>query len=181
MRQDLFGIRTDTDRPKFLAGLRLWTGELPSAVSGDADGGVRNTRKRPQGSRLSGELRIGWEAGIRTPITWSRATCPTVERPPSRVRTGGTETTIIPDGPGPLATAEGPVRSRMRRRLREPGVYARRSDAPGSSGSGAYSSTTAARLAAARSSRNSPADGSYPGSKIAWRIGRVPEPCGTVK
>jgi hypothetical protein len=24
----------------------------------------------------------GWEAGIRTPITWSRATCPTVERPP---------------------------------------------------------------------------------------------------
>ena len=26
---------------------------------------------------------IGWEAGIRTPITWSRATCPTVERPPS--------------------------------------------------------------------------------------------------
>ena len=26
---------------------------------------------------------IGWEAGIRTPIPWSRATCPTVERPPS--------------------------------------------------------------------------------------------------
>ena len=26
---------------------------------------------------------IGWEAGIRTPITWSRATCPTVGRPPS--------------------------------------------------------------------------------------------------
>ena len=26
---------------------------------------------------------FGWEAGIRTPITWSRATCPTVERPPS--------------------------------------------------------------------------------------------------
>ena len=25
----------------------------------------------------------GWEAGIRTPITWSRATCPTVERPPT--------------------------------------------------------------------------------------------------
>ena len=25
----------------------------------------------------------GWEAGIRTPITWSRATCPTVGRPPS--------------------------------------------------------------------------------------------------
>ena len=26
----------------------------------------------------------GWEAGIRTPITWSIATCPTVERPPNR-------------------------------------------------------------------------------------------------
>ena len=26
---------------------------------------------------------IGWEAGIRTPIPWSRATCPTVGRPPS--------------------------------------------------------------------------------------------------
>ena len=28
-------------------------------------------------------LRVGWEAGIRTPITASRAPCPTVERPPS--------------------------------------------------------------------------------------------------
>src|SRR5687768_5536871 len=27
--------------------------------------------------------RFGWEAGIRTPITASRAPCPTVERPPS--------------------------------------------------------------------------------------------------
>jgi hypothetical protein len=35
--------------------------------------------------------RIGWEAGIRTPITWSRATCPTVERPPN----GQVETPII--------------------------------------------------------------------------------------
>jgi hypothetical protein len=26
---------------------------------------------------------VGWEAGIRTPIPWSRATCPTVGRPPS--------------------------------------------------------------------------------------------------
>src|SRR5262249_13533147 len=32
--------------------------------------------------RVSG-LEFGLEAGIRTPITWSRATCPTVERPPS--------------------------------------------------------------------------------------------------
>jgi hypothetical protein len=40
----------------------------------------------------SGELekgpRIGWEAGIRTPILRVRAACPTVERPPSR-RTEG--------------------------------------------------------------------------------------------
>jgi hypothetical protein len=27
--------------------------------------------------------KVGWEAGIRTPIPWSRATCPTVGRPPS--------------------------------------------------------------------------------------------------
>ena len=29
---------------------------------------------------------IGWEAGTRTPIHWSRASCPTIERPPSRSR-----------------------------------------------------------------------------------------------
>ena len=29
---------------------------------------------------------LGWEAGIRTPIPWSRATCPTVGRPPSASR-----------------------------------------------------------------------------------------------
>src|SRR5436189_2601931 len=29
---------------------------------------------------------VGWEAGIRTPIPWSRATCPTVGRPPSASR-----------------------------------------------------------------------------------------------
>src|SRR5262245_61404555 len=31
--------------------------------------------------------RLGWEAGIRTPIPWSRAMCPTVGRPPSRTGT----------------------------------------------------------------------------------------------
>src|SRR5437868_12018452 len=30
------------------------------------------------------ERRFGWEAGTRTPIHWSRASCPTIERPPSR-------------------------------------------------------------------------------------------------
>jgi hypothetical protein len=29
--------------------------------------------------------RNGWEAGIRTPIPWSRATCPTVGRPPNQI------------------------------------------------------------------------------------------------
>src|SRR3954465_10441601 len=33
-----------------------------------------------------GGTTCGWEAGIRTPITWSRATCPTVGRPPSASR-----------------------------------------------------------------------------------------------
>jgi hypothetical protein len=32
---------------------------------------------------------FGWEAGIRTPIPWSRATCPTVGRPPSTSRACG--------------------------------------------------------------------------------------------
>ena len=31
---------------------------------------------------------LGWEAGTRTPIHWSRASCPTIERPPSRPRNG---------------------------------------------------------------------------------------------
>ena len=38
----------------------------------------------------------GWEAGIRTPITASRARCPTVERPPSNALVERRETTIIP-------------------------------------------------------------------------------------
>ena len=37
----------------------------------------------PSRSSPEGRAKAGWEAGIRTPITWSRATCPTVERPPS--------------------------------------------------------------------------------------------------
>src|SRR5688572_30362346 len=41
---------------------------------------------------------LGWEAGIRTPITASRAPCPTVERPPSirprkKARAGTTDCT----------------------------------------------------------------------------------------
>lgn len=32
---------------------------------------------------------FGWEAGTRTPIHWSRASCPTIERPPSRSRERG--------------------------------------------------------------------------------------------
>ena len=38
---------------------------------------------------------IGWEAGIRTPITTSRAWCPTVERPPSMGPNDRTEPSII--------------------------------------------------------------------------------------
>ena len=37
----------------------------------------------------------GWEAGIRTPITWFRATGPTVERPPSTECRGGTNHIIL--------------------------------------------------------------------------------------
>ncbi len=38
----------------------------------------------------------GWEAGIRTPITASRARCPTVERPPSEEPKRRAEPLIIP-------------------------------------------------------------------------------------
>ena len=47
----------------------------------------------------------GWEAGIRTPITWSRATCPTVERPPS---VGLRRERILNcSGPGRIRTSRG--------------------------------------------------------------------------
>jgi hypothetical protein len=49
------------------------------------DGGSRQNRDFNSKSLMFNDLEsCGWEAGIRTPITWSRATCPTVERPPSR-------------------------------------------------------------------------------------------------
>ena len=34
-------------------------------------------------SQTAASCGVGWEAGIRTPIPWSRATCPTVGRPPN--------------------------------------------------------------------------------------------------
>src|SRR5581483_4767206 len=48
----------------------------------------RFTEQRPQlANRYNLSGGIGWEAGIRTAIPWSRATCPTVGRPPSAGRT----------------------------------------------------------------------------------------------
>jgi hypothetical protein len=61
-------------------------------LSSDARMRVAQRRKtcRAASERASGirANEVGWEAGIRTPITWSRATCPTVERPPSSTRNG---------------------------------------------------------------------------------------------
>ena len=42
-----------------------------------------NRGKSQQENDLGCLLEIGWEAGIRTPITCSRGRCPTVGRPPS--------------------------------------------------------------------------------------------------
>ncbi len=53
--------------------------ETPAGVS------VAGTGRRTQIVGRVG-LEFGWETGIRTPISWSRARCPTVERSPS---TGG--------------------------------------------------------------------------------------------
>ena len=47
-------------------------------------------------------LTSGWEAGIRTPITWFRATGPTVERPPSMENRGGTNPTSLPNPAGAI-------------------------------------------------------------------------------
>jgi hypothetical protein len=55
----------------------------PSPVGGLAHStSARHRRADPAEARRR-RAKAGWEAGIRTPITWSRATCPTVERPPS--------------------------------------------------------------------------------------------------
>ncbi len=62
---------------------------------------------RPRRSSPEGRAKSGWDVGIRTPITASRARCPTVERRPNRWR----ETKTIVDQTGPGKTT-GPVRSR---------------------------------------------------------------------
>ena len=41
-------------------------------------------RREPETSQIRRKVRFGWEAGIRTLITRSRAARPTVERPPSK-------------------------------------------------------------------------------------------------
>jgi hypothetical protein len=50
-------------------------------------GRIRPSRepvRRRRRSLAERSRRVGWEAGTRTPIHWSRASCPTIERPPSR-------------------------------------------------------------------------------------------------
>src|SRR6185436_4270332 len=44
----------------------------------------------------------GWEAGSRTPIRWSRASCPTIERPPSKSAAGVAGGKCYTRGTGPL-------------------------------------------------------------------------------
>ena len=67
---------------------------------------------------------IGWEAGIRTPITWSRATCPTVGRPPStsrNARTGTFDYSRIEITTGQARRLE-PRRRKRRKRSKRIGV-----------------------------------------------------------
>jgi hypothetical protein len=58
-------------------------------------------------SRWFRRAKAGWEAGIRTPITASRARCPTVERPPSsgRILQAGTFSLPESDPTGQIAAA----------------------------------------------------------------------------
>src|SRR5829696_660884 len=75
-----------SERPKFFAPLKFAGGDAASWPQQADDDGVRNIRKRQRHNGLSCEMRCGWDVGIRTPITASRARCPTVERRPSRKR-----------------------------------------------------------------------------------------------
>src|SRR5580765_679083 len=87
--------------------------------------------------RRRAKRKNGWEAGIRTPIPWSRATCPTVGRPPNQVFPRRAETRIIYDSvPGLDFARRGTLRHRPREvfggRARGVAVArAKRSDAAG--------------------------------------------------
>ena len=54
-----------------------------SAPRTDEPNASRSAQEDLASSQDRAKRGIGWEAGIRTPITASRAPCPTVERPPS--------------------------------------------------------------------------------------------------
>ena len=89
---------------------RLWKVTVPCLPQSREDvftdelagAGIEHARDEPCESRLALETcrpgqcpkGIGWEAGIRTPITWSRATRPTVERPPSADESRGQERSV---------------------------------------------------------------------------------------
>src|SRR5688572_14961762 len=73
MRHGRVGSGLSSERSRECSGnARFWKNGLRGF---DSRGNTRNTEE-------SREFRYGWEAGIRTPITASRAPCPTVERPP---------------------------------------------------------------------------------------------------
>jgi hypothetical protein len=62
-RQELFGIRTQGERPKFFALLKFAGGDAASWPQQAADDGVRNIRKRQRHNGLSCEMRFGWVCG----------------------------------------------------------------------------------------------------------------------
>ena len=65
-------------------------------VLGARSGSSACEARRPRRSSPEGRAKSGWDVGIRTPITASRARCPTVERRPSRREPDRLETLIIP-------------------------------------------------------------------------------------
>src|SRR5829696_3815498 len=88
-----------SERPKFFAPLKFAGGDATSWPQQAHDDCVRNIRKRQRHNGLSCEMRFGWEAGIRTPISRVRVCCPTVGRPPStsRALSGGNPDYTRPD------------------------------------------------------------------------------------
>src|SRR5678815_2853899 len=96
--------RVKRDGGPAFAATPLWRDRLRLTVRSLLVGRLRSGR--PGRSSPEGRAKSGWEAGIRTPITASRAPCPTVERPPN----WQVETLIIPC----------PVSSTLQRRPRLP-------------------------------------------------------------
>ena len=87
----------------------LTKGGVTAVLQALGSTGVEGVRLDGVKPRDDQGLEIGWEAGIRTPITCSRGRCPTVGRPPSASRCASTSRTVdySQSKTGPASAAPG--------------------------------------------------------------------------